>query len=105
MIELSTNPLQLARKQMGMMCWMATEGGRKCPQCGRYAKTETLGNLSFYTTGIVVARISMYGHLPGYGCNKNNLPAGGGTVGQARTNLLSAPGGSPQTTSSCTRHQ
>jgi len=59
-----------ALKQMGMMCWMATEGGRKCPQCGRYAKPETLGNLSFYTTGSVVARISMYGHLPGYGCNK-----------------------------------
>lgn len=88
MIELSTNPLQLdaadtqrsagcaptsgseARKQMGMMCWMATEGGRKCPQCGRYAKPETLGNLSFYTTGSVVARISMYGHLPGHGCNR-----------------------------------
>jgi hypothetical protein len=61
-----------ARNQMGMMCWMATEGGRKCPQCGRYAKPETLGNLSFYTTGSVVARISMYGHLPGYGCNKSS---------------------------------
>jgi hypothetical protein len=60
-----------ARPQMGMMCWMATEGGRKCPQCGRYAKQETLGNLSFYTTGSVVARISMYGHLPGYGCNQS----------------------------------
>lgn len=49
--------------------FMATEGGRKCPLCGRYAKPKTLGNLSFYTTGSVVARISMYGHLPGYGCN------------------------------------
>ena len=58
------------KHEMGMMCWMATEGGRKCPQCGRYAKPETLGNLSFYTTGSGVARISMYGHLPGHGCNK-----------------------------------
>lgn len=49
--------------------FMATEGGRKCPLCGKYAKPKTLGNLSFYTTGSVVARISMYGHLPGYGCN------------------------------------
>ena len=54
---------------MDYKTFMSTEGGRKCPQCGRYAKPETLGNLSFYTTGSVVARISMYGHLPGYGCN------------------------------------
>jgi len=50
--------------------FMATEGGRKCPMCGRYAKTEELGNLSF-TTEIdgSWAHLSMYGHLPGYGCN------------------------------------
>jgi len=54
--------------------WMSTEGGRKCPLCGRYAKPETLGNLSFRTTGSVVARISMYGHLPGYGCNQPSHP-------------------------------
>jgi len=71
-IIITKQPPDEARKQMGMMCWMATEGGRKCPQCGRYAKPETLGNLSFYTTGSVVARISMYGHLPGFGCNKSS---------------------------------
>lgn len=59
-----------AHPQMSMMLWMATEGGRKCPQCGRYAKSETLGDLSFSTTGAIVSRISMYGHLPGHGCNK-----------------------------------
>ena len=60
----------VAKQKMGMMCWMATEGGRKCPMCGRYSKPETLGNLSFYTTGRVVARISVYGHIPGHGCNQ-----------------------------------
>ena len=68
---LDVTPSSDASKQMGMICWLATEGGRKCPQCGRYAKPETLGNLSFYTTGSIVARISMYGHLPGYGCNQS----------------------------------
>ena len=58
------------RPEMGMMLWYATEGGRKCPMCGRYARARDLGNLSFYTAGSVIARISMYGHLPGKGCNK-----------------------------------
>jgi hypothetical protein len=55
---------------MSFGTFMATEGGRKCPQCGKYAKREELGNLSFKThfpQGW--AHISMYGHLPGYGCN------------------------------------
>jgi len=52
------------------MEWCATEGGRKCPMCGRYAKAETLGDLSFYTAPPTVARITMFGHLPGYGCNQ-----------------------------------
>ncbi len=57
---------------MGFMLWLATEGGSKCPQCGRYAKTEELGNLSFNfkTEDGTVGRVSMYGHLTGFGCNK-----------------------------------
>jgi hypothetical protein len=58
--------------ELGMMEWMATEGGRKCPMCGRYAKTQELGNLShnIQTHDRGRAHISMYGHLPGFGCNK-----------------------------------
>ncbi len=52
---------------MGFRAFMATEGGRKCPQCGKYAKSSELGNLSFNYKG---GRVSMYGHLPGFGCNK-----------------------------------
>jgi hypothetical protein len=51
---------------------MATEGGRKCPMCGKYAKRSELGNLSFkaeFRQGW--AHITMYGHLPGYGCNRS----------------------------------
>jgi len=57
--------------QMGMMLWMATEGGRKCPQCGKYAKASELGSLGgrCVINGCVTI-ISMYGHLPGFGCNK-----------------------------------
>jgi hypothetical protein len=50
--------------------FMATEGGRKCPMCGKYAKKGTVGNISFTADiGGGWAHISMYGHLPGYGCN------------------------------------
>ena len=50
--------------------FMATEGGRKCPLCGKYAKKGTVGNLSFICRpGGAIIHISMYGHLPGYGCN------------------------------------
>jgi len=50
--------------------FMATEGGRKCPMCGKYAKKGTVGNLSFTADiGGGLAHMSMYGHLPGYGCN------------------------------------
>jgi len=59
--------------RMGMMAWFATEGGTKCPMCGRYAKAEELGNLSFNTTGTVIAHESAAGHLPGFGCNKKKL--------------------------------
>ena len=50
--------------------FMATEGGRRCPMCGKYAKKGTVGNLSFTADiGGGWTHISMYGHLPGYGCN------------------------------------
>jgi len=50
--------------------FMATEGGRKCPLCGKYAKKGTVGNLSFICRpGGAIIHVSMYGHLPGYGCN------------------------------------
>ena len=54
-------------QSMTMVMWYATEGGRKCPMCGRYAKREQIGNLSGW---IGNARVSAYGHLPGHGCNQ-----------------------------------
>ena len=59
--------------QMPMSVWYATEGGRKCPMCGKYAKADDLGNLSFPiadASGAVVGRVSRYGHKPGTGCNR-----------------------------------
>jgi hypothetical protein len=54
-----------------MMAWLATEGGRKCPQCGKYAKEAELGYTGgLYEIGGVLTHISSYGHLPGYGCNR-----------------------------------
>jgi hypothetical protein len=60
------------KREMGMMAWLATEGGRKCPACGKYAKAVELG----YTGGTlmiggVLTHISSYGHLQGYGCNRS----------------------------------
>ena len=61
----------LPEPEMGMMQWLATEGGRKCPQCRRYAKREELGNLSFnFGDGDIRGRVSMYGHKPRTGCRK-----------------------------------
>jgi hypothetical protein len=56
---------------MSMMAFLATEGGRKCPACGRYAKEAELG----YTGGSCnmggsIVHISSYGHMKGFGCNK-----------------------------------
>ncbi len=53
---------------MSMMAFLATEGGRKCPQCGKFAKSEELGNISIPGPDY---HISMHGHLPGFGCNKS----------------------------------
>ena len=59
--------------------FMATEGGRKCPLCGKYAKRGTVGNLSFICRpGGAIIHISMYGHLPGYGCNVPDNADGNG---------------------------
>jgi hypothetical protein len=62
---------QSERPRLGMMAWYATEGGRKCPMCGRYAKEAELGSLGgYFQMGRVTGYISAYGHLPGYGCNR-----------------------------------
>ena len=55
-----------------MMAWLATEGGRKCPQCGKYATPNQLGYTGgLYNIGGVLTHVSSYGHLPGYGCNRS----------------------------------
>lgn len=69
--------LKIAAKQntqkpgLGMMAWLATDGGRRCPICGRFARPDQVG----YIGGNVRTtqgpmHVSAYGHLPGYGCNK-----------------------------------
>ena len=60
-LEMKSKPV------MSMMAWLATEGGRKCPRCGRYAKAKQLGWCGFRGAGVIV---DAYGHLPGTGCNK-----------------------------------
>lgn len=70
--------------EMSMMQFLATEGGRKCPMCCRYARSEELGYLgarfdepAAYSVATrepthwrTVAIMDGYGHLPGFGCNK-----------------------------------
>lgn len=58
------------KHEMSMMTWMATEGGRKCPACGKYAKAKDLGWIGSNTPKLCV---DMYGHLPGKGCNRKRL--------------------------------
>lgn len=61
------------RDTMTMMEWYATEGGRKCPECGRYAKSSELGftgGFMYDESGKRIGHIASYGHLPGFGCNK-----------------------------------
>ena len=55
------------KPRLTMMAWLSTEGGRKCPVCGRYAKEAELGFIGCSGPGF---HISAYGHLPGFGCNK-----------------------------------
>ena len=60
------------KRELSMMAWLATEGGRKCPQCGKYAKESELGYTGgLYEMGGVLTHISSYGHLAGYGCNRS----------------------------------
>jgi hypothetical protein len=60
------------KPKLTMIAWLATEGGRKCPQCGKYAKESELGYTGgLYEMGGVLTHISSYGHLPGYGCNRS----------------------------------
>ena len=57
--------------QLSLSVWLATEGGAKCPQCGRYARQSELGVLGGrYVSGATIGHLSMYGHLPGFGCNR-----------------------------------
>ncbi len=58
---------ELKTPQMSMSTFLATEGGRKCPFCGRYAKSKELGWVGVQGNGFIV---DAYGHLPGTGCNK-----------------------------------
>lgn len=65
------------KRELSMMAWLATEGGRKCPQCGKYAKEAELGYTGgLYEIGGVLTHISSYGHLPGYGCNRSQNTEG-----------------------------
>jgi hypothetical protein len=66
-IRLQQMALPRPKHEMSMGTWMATEGGRKCPQCGRYAKARDLGWIGFNTPEMC---LDMYGHLPGKGCNR-----------------------------------
>ena len=60
------------KREMSMMTWIATEGGRKCPACGRYAKADELGYTGgWLKTGAAVIHVSSYGHLKGFGCNRS----------------------------------
>lgn len=65
-------PPDAPRPKLSMSAWLNTEGGRKCPQCGKYAKPEQLGWVGVSGVGIV---LDAYGHLPGFGCNRA-APAG-----------------------------
>lgn len=45
--------------------WLATEGLRRCPLCGRFAKAEELGSVGFVLGAVIT---TAFGHLPGKGC-------------------------------------
>lgn len=70
--EFKTTP---AASPLSFGVWLATEGGRKCPRCGRYAKTVELGYIGGrFRVGKTVGILTMYGHLPGFGCNGEDSP-------------------------------
>jgi len=61
---------------MTMLMWISTEGGRKCPQCGRYASRGDLKDLSYsarHDDGRHT-HVSMFGHAAGRGCNTRSKP-------------------------------
>jgi hypothetical protein len=75
MIELrqATEEEAKTKPKISTMTFMATEGGRKCPHCGRYAKFTELGWVGTHFTdprGLPSVILDSYGHLKGYGCNK-----------------------------------
>jgi hypothetical protein len=49
---------------MDMMTFLATEGGRRCPLCGRFSKPEQFGWVGISSPTCVV---DVYGHLGGCG--------------------------------------
>ena len=63
---------------MTMSAFLATDGGRRCPQCGKFAKASELGSIGeflYNSDGRRIGHYSAYGHLPGYGCNKEKEAA------------------------------
>lgn len=55
------------KPRLSFSVWLNTDGGRKCPMCGKYARQEELGWIGSNSPG---CHIDAYGHLPGFGCNK-----------------------------------
>lgn len=55
------------------MTWMASEGGRKCLLCGRYGKQQEMARIgpTCCNHGSVIVCGAKYGHLPGFGCRKD----------------------------------
>jgi len=57
-----------------MYAWMATEGGRKCPVCGRYARQEDITSERVRIRnqdGQAVGSFTLVGHRRGAGCRKD----------------------------------
>ncbi len=64
-IEVTTTQ-EPGERHMTFGLFLATEGYRRCPQCGKYAKRDALGFIGGSGPGV---HVTMYGHLPGHGCN------------------------------------
>lgn len=73
----------LPEPDMSFGLFLATEGGRKCPQCGRYAKRDELGFIGgrYKNANGGITCVTAYGHKDGFGCNadaKSRAAAKGG---------------------------
>ena len=53
--------------------WYNSEGGRRCLLCGRYGKQQEMAWLgpTCRNHGSMIVCSAKYGHLPGFGCRKN----------------------------------